>query len=174
MVRHANGYAATVGGRHREPVSQSARTTKRSQLSMGAGSMPPVITRVALTFQQRGFTTGAHHRRRRAGEVELRRQLPQTRRASAQERAHRAMRRLTHLAILFHQQRHAGVFSYANQTAGRNNWDKNGGTLPENSTPPSAWVNAPFLPPSYATIHGATNGSFQTKSFRRRLLATAN
>lgn len=57
-----------------------------------------------------------------------------------------------------------GVFSYANQTAGRTTGIENGGTLPENSTPPySAWVNAPFFP-SYATIHGATNAYKQVLS----------
>ena len=57
-----------------------------------------------------------------------------------------------------------GHFGYANQSAGRTTTTENGGTLPENSTPPySAWVNAPFFP-SYATIHHATNASKQVLS----------
>lgn len=50
-----------------------------------------------------------------------------------------------------------GYFTTANQLAGTAIGTENGGTLPENSTPPySAWVSAPFFP-SYATIDEVTN-----------------
>jgi len=50
-----------------------------------------------------------------------------------------------------------GYFATNNQAAGKTTSTENGGTLPENSTPPySAWVSAPFFP-SYATIDEVTN-----------------
>jgi hypothetical protein len=57
-----------------------------------------------------------------------------------------------------------GRFTESNQAAGRTVSTENGGTLPENSTPPySAWVASPFFP-SHATIHSARNAYKQVLS----------
>ena len=57
-----------------------------------------------------------------------------------------------------------GKFTEANQAAGLSIGTENGGTIPQNSTPPySATVNAPFFP-SYATIHTATGAYKQVLS----------
>ncbi|MES2924932.1 MAG: fibronectin type III domain-containing protein [Verrucomicrobiota bacterium] len=57
-----------------------------------------------------------------------------------------------------------GKFNESNQAAGLDIGTENGGTLPENSTPPyTAMVGAPFFP-SHATIHTATNAYKQVLS----------
>jgi hypothetical protein len=57
-----------------------------------------------------------------------------------------------------------GRFTESNQAAGLSIGTENGGTLPQNSTPPySATVTAPFFP-SHATIHTATNAYKQVLS----------
>jgi hypothetical protein len=57
-----------------------------------------------------------------------------------------------------------GKFTESNQAAGLSIGTENGGTLPQNSTPPySATVGAPFFP-SHATIHTATNAYKQVLS----------
>ncbi len=57
-----------------------------------------------------------------------------------------------------------GRFNESNQAAGLDIGTENGGTLPQNSTPPySAMVASPFFP-SHATIHTATNAYKQVLS----------